>query len=110
MPSPIAERICKIIDSCPEAEMTVAEIAEAIGISVWYMSHIFRREMGMTVVEYRTEKRMNKAKILLSSTDKSITEIAYACGFSGQGYFSERFAAVFGISPTKYRIQSRTDK
>jgi AraC-like DNA-binding protein len=53
---------------------------------------------------------MENAKMLLSSTDKSITDIAFSCGFSSQGYFSERFTDVVGISPTKYRLEARLNK
>ncbi len=103
MNTPVIDRIKKMIEENLEADISLAEIAKSVGISVYYMSHIFKRATDMTVVEYRTFLRIDKAKCELVETGKSITEIAYDCGFSSQGYFSERFTKVCGISPTKYR-------
>lgn len=101
--NPVVERIKSMIDKNLEMDMSLGEIAKRIGISVYYMSHIFKKYAGMTVVEYRTFRRMEKAKHELLYTGKSITEIAFSCGFSSQGYFSERFAKTVGVSPTVYR-------
>ena len=101
--NPIIERIKETVDMNLEYDMSLAEIAKSIGISIYYMSHIFKKHTGMTVVEYRTLKRIDKAKELLSTTGLSVTEIAFRCGFSSQGYFSERFSKVCGVPPTKFR-------
>ena len=103
MSTPMIERIKDKVDENLEFDMSLSEIARSIGISVYYMSHIFKKHTGMTVVEYRTAKRIEKAKKLLCETGLSVTEIAFKCGFSSQGYFSERFAKLCGASPTKYR-------
>ena len=103
MSVPIIERIKNTVDDNLEFDMSLASIAKNIGISVFYMSHIFKKHTGMTVVEYRTVRRIEKAKNLLCTTGLSVTEIAFKCGFSSQGYFSERFTRICGISPTKYR-------
>ncbi len=106
MSTPVVDRIKSIIQENIELDMTLPVIAKKVGINVYYMSHIFRKTTSMTVVEYRTALRIEKAKAELCETSKSITEIAYDCGFSSQGYFSERFTKVCGMSPTKYRLEN----
>lgn len=105
--TPVVERIKAIIDECPESNMSLSEMAAGIGISVYYMSHIFKKTTSMTIVGYRISRRIEKAKNLLVSTPLSITEIAFSCGFSSQGYFSERFTTACEISPTAYRQKYR---
>lgn len=103
MSAPIIERIKETVEENLCSDKTLAQIADSIGISVYYMSHIFKKQTGMTVVEYRTKKRIEKAEKLLMTTSLSVTEIAFLCGFSSQGYFSERFTQNCGITPTKFR-------
>lgn len=107
MKIPVVDRIKTLIDSSPETDMSLSEIAKTAGISVYYMSHIFKKTTSMTVVEYRNAKRLEKAKQLLSKTEMSVTAIALACGFSSQGYFSERFSASCGEPPSAYRKRMR---
>lgn len=106
--NPIIERIKLCINENLESNIGLSEISRKVGISVYYMSHIFKSETGMTVVEYRTNRRMENAKTMLLQTDKSITEIAFLCGFSSQGYFSERFSKICGISPSEYRSKYKS--
>ena len=105
--TPVVERIKAMINECPESNMSLSEMADRIGISVYYMSHVFKKSTSMTIVGYRISRRIEKAKELLVSTPLSITEIAFSCGFSSQGYFSERFTKACGISPTVYRQKYR---
>ena len=91
---PVVERIKEIIASGAETELSLPDIAKRVGISVYYMSHIFKKSTGMTVVEYRTCCRLEKAKHELRHTDKSVTEI-------------ERFAKMCGMSPTRYRAENK---
>lgn len=106
MAEPIVERVKALIDKNPESNMSLSEISDSIGISVYYLSHIFKKTTSMTVVEYRTLRKIERARDLLVSTDMTVTEIAFACGFSSQGYFSERFSKICGTTPTAYRLQN----
>ena len=58
---------------------------------------------AITVIEYKNELKITKAKKLLVTTEDSITDIAYACGFTSASYFAERFAKNEGMLPSKYR-------
>lgn len=79
---------------------------ETIGLHVFahpnYVSTKFREEMGMTVIEYLTSLRLEKAKELLQSTSLACGQVANAVGFQDQGYFSRCFKKKFGESPNSF--------
>lgn len=85
------------------ADLTVYDIAEYFHISYYYMCHFFKKRCGVTVNEFKNQKRLEKAvKKLLKSNDK-IGNIATECGFNSLSYFTEYFNTVFKISPTDFR-------
>ncbi len=101
--SPIIARIKAVIEENIGEDFSIGEIADRVGISRYYMAHLFKNHTGTTVTDYKTELRLAKAKLLLISTDKKIVEIATECGFASSGYFSEIFKKNEGTSPTDYR-------
>lgn len=100
---PIIERILKFVEDNLTSEFSVSEIADELGISLHYMCHLFKNTTGLTVVGYKNELRITKAKRLLSGTDKKITEIARECGFGSDSYFGKVFMESEKVSPTEYR-------
>lgn len=76
-------------------------------ISVSYFSAIFKTHTGSTFVEYLTQTRIDKAKELLSLTEKRAGEIAQEVGFADPHYFSITFKRVTGLTPREYRMHSR---
>ncbi len=80
------------------------DIAQHINIAEDYLTFCFRQEMGITPVKYLQRFRVNLAKNLLKTSPKSITEIAFAVGFSDSGYFSRIFHRETGVSPEDFRL------
>jgi len=78
-------------------------LAHNLGMSSDYLTLCFRGEVGMTFIAYLNRYRVNQAKVLLAESDKNVTEIAMAVGFSDSGYFSRVFRRQVGISPDAYR-------
>jgi len=101
--SPIIAAVCDFARAHVTEEISVSEIAESIGISRYYLAHLFKRETGTTVSDYIAELRLSKAKRMLIESDAGIGEIAHACGFSDASYFAKRFSASVGMTPTEYR-------
>jgi AraC-like DNA-binding protein len=99
--APIVEMVKKVIEN--EQADSVSEIAEKVGVSRFYLQHVFKKNTGTTITEYKNSVRLTKAKLLLVTTDESITDIALKCGFETSSYFSEVFKASEQISPSKYR-------
>jgi AraC-like DNA-binding protein len=81
------------------------EIATASGLSAPYFSTIFKKEMGKNLSTYINQLRIDKAAVYLEETTLPLNEIAKACGFEDQSWFSKIFKAHIGLSPGKYREQ-----
>jgi YesN/AraC family two-component response regulator len=86
-------------------KISLREIAEASGLSAPYFSAIFKEEMGENLSNYLNRLRVEKAAAMLVTTDVPISEIATACGFLDQSWFSKTFKHNTGFSPGKYREQ-----
>lgn len=87
--------------------VTEHEVADYCNVSYNYFSYIFKKTMGKTFIDYITFLRIREAEKLLLSTDKSITEIAFACGFSTSSYFIHKFKSSKGITPKQFRKNTR---
>ena len=83
--------------------LTIDDIIRNIPISKYHFIRLFRRIMGVTPYSYLMNYRINRSKILLRSTNKSIAEIAETCGFSDTSNFIFQFKKHTGIRPTHYR-------
>jgi AraC-like DNA-binding protein len=86
-------------------KLSLQEIAAVSGLSAPYFSTIFKEEMGENLSKYLNRLRVEKASRLLLETDYSLSEIAGACCFEDQSWFSKIFKAYTGLSPGKYRSQ-----
>ena len=100
---PVVNAAKAYIDEHISESTSVAEICDTLGVSVYYMCHLFKNVTGATMTEYRNEKRIFKAKKMLSESEISVGEIATALGFSNASYFSELFSKSENVSPTEYR-------
>ena len=81
----------------------VSELADAIGYRADYLSSVFKRSMGISIVRYTNRLRINTAKNLLPNYGVTIKEAAYSCGFSDEKYFMKVFKELEGMTPTQYK-------
>ena len=86
-----------------DSNITLDTLATISGYSKNYFSKLFKETVGMCYKEYITLTRLKVAENLLRTTNKSIREIAIACGFNDSNYFSTVFQNKYGIPPTKYK-------
>ena len=101
--SPIIEQVCRYVNEHLTVENGVRGIAEAVGISVYYLSHLFKKETGSTLVDYLNARRIARAKELLARGEMPVGEIAQVCGFGDASYFAKRFSESAGMTPTDWR-------
>ena len=87
--------------------ITLDLLAEKFSINKYYMAHAFKREYGVSPINYLIDCRIREGKRLLTETDFSLSQIAAVLGFSSSSYFSQRFRSAEGISPTEYRSANR---
>lgn len=83
--------------------INIPEIAEMFYFTPTYLSRLFKKKCGCTIVEYINNLRMSHAEKLLLTTQKSITEIAYESGFSTPNYFIRLFKKTHFVSPNEFR-------
>jgi AraC-like DNA-binding protein len=86
-------------------KISLGEIAAASGLSAPYFSSIFKEERGINLSSYLNQLRVEKAAGLLEETGFSLAQIAEACGFEDQNWFSKIFKSRMGLSPGKFREQ-----
>lgn len=93
----------KYIEENYEKYITVSEISRHIGVSLSYLSRIFKEATGNTIINYMNEKKIEKAREYLEKTDMKIYEIAEKLGFENTTYFSYFFKKYVGMSPKEYK-------
>ena len=86
-----------------QEELSLGSVASAVDVSANYLSSVFSQNMQKTFTEYVTEKRMEKAKKLLRSSDDSTGKIASEVGYKDAHYFSYVFKKTQGCSPREFR-------
>lgn len=96
-------RVTHYIDEHYSEGVSLEEVAEATGISRYYVSHLFKELMDSTFVGYVNELRLNHAAMLLATTDSPIIEIASKSGFNNLSNFNRAFKMYFGKTPSAYR-------
>lgn len=82
---------------------TLAELANALGLSRFHFWRAFKQSTGMTPHAYMAKRRLEKASEMLRTTSLSATEIAMACHFATPSHFTTAFKREFGITPTEFR-------
>lgn len=87
------------------SEISLDDLARQFFISKSYLTRIFKSVTGFTVTEYLTFCRVNKARMLLTETALSVTEIAGRTGFGNVTYFERVFHKATGMPPLRYRKQ-----
>lgn len=84
-------------------ELSLAEFAQSVNLSVWRLCHIFKSDVGMPPIRYLRLLRMERAKDLLESSFLSVKEIAYQVGLNDESHFVRDFKSTYGFSPALYR-------
>lgn len=82
---------------------TVSQLADKFGYQADYLSSLFKKAAGVSIVRFTNEIRIKSAKTLLLNYELSIKETAYSCGFSDEKYFMKIFRQLEGTTPTQYR-------
>lgn len=84
-------------------KITLAKLSMALHCNTVTLTETFRKECGMTIMQYVLQERMARATYLLRTSDAGIAEIAARCGIPQTEYFSKCFKTYYGVSPTDWR-------
>jgi response regulator receiver protein len=90
-----------------DKDLTVEALSQELHVSAAYFSTVFKRETGKSFINYLTDYRMEKALRLLMEEEEKTYIIAEAVGYSDPNYFSYAFKKKFGMSPSKYKSNSK---
>ncbi len=104
----LMQQIATYIYNNYNQKITLEHMADKFHISKSYLSKKFKSVTGFGFKEYLVNVRIKNACTLLLDTNKSITDIAFECGFNDSNYFGDAFRHVKGMSPNKYRRNKET--
>ncbi len=99
----LGARVKAYIDEHYMEPISLQTIADALNVSSYYLSHMFKQTSGYSPIQYLLRRRIGEAQTLLISSDLSIAEIAGLTGFDTQNYFNAQFTKHVGIPPGKFR-------
>ncbi len=97
------DRAVEYVHANMGSRITLNDMARAANMSTSHFARVFKKEAGLTPVEYLNDVRMERVRKLLRAGGRSITDIALACGFGSPAYLSERFQRKYGLTPSEYR-------
>jgi YesN/AraC family two-component response regulator len=106
-PALLAERIKNYLDQEYIHGAKLSRVATRFFVNPSYASRTFSRQYGVSIVDYVNRLKIDRAKLLLSTTDIPLGSIALNVGFSDANYFSRLFKKNVGISPREYRSKKR---
>ena len=87
--------------------LTLEQLADEAHMNKYYLSHAFKREYGVSPINYMITRRVEESKYLLAETDLPMSQISQLLGFSSLSYFSQVFRRSQNISPMEYRKNTR---
>lgn len=83
--------------------VSLAELAALVGLSVFHFARAFKISTGLPPHRFQTAIRMERARLLLATTSRPVTEIAFALGYDSSQSFARAFRAAHALSPTRFR-------
>jgi len=96
--------IIKLIDErYSDQSLSIELISDQLGLSYTHVRRIFKETAGKTIIDYITEKRINDAKLLLKTTNKTILDISNSVGFTNPQSFVRAFKKCVGKTPSEFR-------
>lgn len=101
--SKLVQNTILYIDSFLDSDLSLSILAKQGQINPSYLSTLFKKEVGVSITEYITTKRIELAKSLLKNSDMQIQLVAQKCGILDVQYFSKVFKKQIGLTPRDYR-------
>ena len=98
-----ARRAVTYIDGHLESRLDVPLLANLVSFSKSHFSRAFKQSLGLPPMAYVKMRRLERAKVLMISTNQQLTEIALICGFADQSHLNRSFRRVIGVSPGRWR-------
>lgn len=104
---PRIKEVLDILSKHYTEDHNVQDLANKVCLSPSRLSHLFKEQVGDSIIETLMKYKLKQAEKLLQYTLRPITEIALGVGFNSPDYFSRQFASYYGVSPSQYRKRLR---
>lgn len=91
------------IDIHVESRINLDDLSRHVGYTKYYLSRKFKDEVGCTISDYIRITKVERAKLLLTSTELSVQQISERLAYSSRSYFGEVFREISGMTPIEYR-------
>ena len=101
------EQICAYLAANYQQKFSLTDVAARFYLSPYYLSRLFRRVTGQSIVDYINGRRIEAAQRLLESTDLNISAVAEQTGFASAAHFRRVFRETMGPGPLQYRKSHR---
>ncbi len=101
--SPIVRQGIRYIKGHLNERIMLEDVAQYCCLSKYHFSHLFKKEVGVSIVDFINKLRLEKAKYYLETTDLTVQQIANKVGFQDANYFSRMFKKSNRLSPSEYR-------
>ena len=102
------QKCCDYIELSIDRKIRVADLASLVGYTEYYLTEKFKKETGIPVSQYIRFAKVERAKVLLESTEMSVREIAERLAFNTVNYFIQSFRETAGCTPAQYRKKHGT--
>ncbi len=84
-------------------QISLVDMAKVVNLSTWRFCHVFKRETGLTPLQYLKALRMERAKRLLEETFLSVKQVMMEVGINDESHFIRDFKAAYELPPAKFR-------
>lgn len=101
------QRILNHLERNWQEAVTLEQVASVAALHPQSVSRFFRQQLGMTFQEYLVRLRLGNAARGLITTERTVADIAYQCGFNNLANFNRHFRTNYGTSPSIYRQRGR---
>ncbi len=103
----LSEKLIAYVEEHIGDNISRSDLASYVYLNEDYLARVFKQETGVSIGNYILSKKMERARILLNGTDKSVNVIAQELGYESTSYFAKMFRRTFGMVPNAYRKQFR---
>jgi two-component system, response regulator YesN len=102
--STVIRQAIQYMKRCHRQSMSLDEVAHYCSLSKYHLSHLFKKEVGVSFIDLLNQIRVDKAVYYLKTSDLPVQQIAGLVGYQDANYFSRIFKRYLGCSPKEYRI------
>jgi AraC family transcriptional regulator len=102
------KRTIEVLQSRYADDLSIADLAAEARLSPFHFIRSFKRSVGVPPHQYLTKIRLERACVLLETTNLAITDVAFETGYQSPAHFARLFRRHYGLTPTAYRRKART--